>query len=231
MLQSAKSNSSSYLRLETGFLCGSVLVGGGRERRRQKKKKNCCRVIFRLNVPLHNNLHKQPCICDKKIGNFQRLCRDWELKASLCYLLSCSWSPQIPSLLSYISPKARLINFLSLPQFALSFSIQSLGADFHSVLSQACSVIQRKQENKSGKKGTKTALGDNTTVAPFRSLSLFLMLRWGSEVEMESADIHRVRKRKGKWLKDKKKADGVKCRREERKGKGKWIFSLSMYPI
>lgn len=36
----------------------------------------CCRVIFRLNVPLHNNLHKQPCACDKKIGNFQRLCRD-----------------------------------------------------------------------------------------------------------------------------------------------------------
>lgn len=89
---------------------------GGREGEKEakKKKKKCCRVIFRLNVPLHNNLHKQPCVCDKKIGNFQRLCRDWELKASLCYLLSCSWSPQIPSLLSYISPKPRLINFLSL---------------------------------------------------------------------------------------------------------------------
>lgn len=164
-------------------------MGGGRERRKQKKK--CCRVIFRLNVPLHNNLHKQPCVCDKKIGNFQRLCRDWELKASLCYLLSCSWSPQIPSLLSYISPKPRLINFLSLSQFALSLSIQSLGADFHSVLSRACSVIQRKQENKSGKKRTKKALGDNTTVAPFRSLNFFLMLRWGSEVEMEMESAER----------------------------------------
>ncbi len=109
---------------------------GGREGEKQKKK-NCCRVIFCLNVPLHNNLHKQPCVCDKKIGNFQRLCRDWELNASLCYLLSCSWSPQIPSLLSYISPKPRLINFLSLPQFALSLSIQSLGTAFHSVLSRA----------------------------------------------------------------------------------------------
>ena len=69
-LQSRKSNSSSYLRLKTGFLCGER--GRGRGGRREK----CCRVIFRLNVPLHNNLHKQPCVCDKKIGNFQRLCGD-----------------------------------------------------------------------------------------------------------------------------------------------------------
>lgn len=47
--------------------------GGEREEGRRKKR---CRVIFRLNVPLHNNLHKQPCVCDKKIGNFQRLCGD-----------------------------------------------------------------------------------------------------------------------------------------------------------
>ena len=73
--------------------------GGGEGRRRKK----CCRVIFRLNVPLHNNLHKQPCVCDKKIGNFQRLCGDWELKAFLRYLPSCSWPPQIPQLLSRVS--------------------------------------------------------------------------------------------------------------------------------
>lgn len=46
------------------------------ERESGEGKKKCCRVIFRLNVPLHNNLHKQPCVCDKKIGNFQRLCGD-----------------------------------------------------------------------------------------------------------------------------------------------------------
>lgn len=74
---------------------------GGEEKGRAKKK--CCRVIFRLNVPLHNNLHKQPCFCDKKIGNFQRLCGDWELKAFLRYLPSCSWPPQIPQLLSRVS--------------------------------------------------------------------------------------------------------------------------------
>lgn len=74
-----------------------------RERERKQGGKKCCRVIFRLNVPLHNNLHKQPCVCDKKIGNFQRLCRDWELKAFLHYLPSCSWPPQIPQLLSSVS--------------------------------------------------------------------------------------------------------------------------------
>lgn len=73
-----------------------------REGERKREKKKCCRVIFRLNVPLHNNLHKQPCVCDKKIGNFQRLCGDWELKAFLRYLPSCSWPPQIPQLLSRV---------------------------------------------------------------------------------------------------------------------------------
>lgn len=71
--------------------------------REEGGKKKRCRVIFRLNVPLHNNLHKQPCVCDKKIGNFQRLCGDWELKAFLRYLPSCSWPPQIPQLLSRVS--------------------------------------------------------------------------------------------------------------------------------
>ena len=56
--------------------------GGEREREGEEREgetgggergKKCCRVIFCLNVPLHNNLHKQPCVCDKKIGNFQRL--------------------------------------------------------------------------------------------------------------------------------------------------------------
>lgn len=90
-----------------GFLCGRERVrereGERKEGGQKKKKKKCCRVIFRLNVPLHNNLHKQPCFCDKKIGNFQRLCGDWELKAFLRYLPSCSWPPQIPQLLSRVS--------------------------------------------------------------------------------------------------------------------------------
>lgn len=102
--------------------------------------KKCCRVIFRLNVPLHNNLHKQPCVCDKKIGNFQRLCGDWELKAFLCYLPSCSWPPQIPQLLSHTFPtKLRLINFLgSFSLLALTVLSRSLSPTrLHSLLTVA----------------------------------------------------------------------------------------------
>lgn len=100
--------------------------------REEGGKKKRCRVIFRLNVPLHNNLHKQPCVCDKKIGNFQRLCGDWELKAFLHYLPSCSWPPQIPQLLSRVSSQTTPY------KLSLLSSLLTLTVPWHSPLYIYC---------------------------------------------------------------------------------------------